>query len=282
MKAVDPNNRARTPNAAPPGASMRSPNFNTTGNMSVGSASAASGAVGGGNPTTVEALTAALSGLLPQLQQGASPMDLVQLGMGLGMSLQGMVPGRAPVPDVTFSPSVGGGSSVSGSSVSGSQRGGGGGGGDQFVSSPQQGHRETNEPIGVVDPTQSSRIASLLDHSGEVAQREVLTQVNPNLSTVEQYRGLEIVPSETPDEEVEGHIMHVSREEEARKQVPVFAFPPELLGRDYTTHDVAGSGVSFLPEGESTEQKFVAESKVIIKHTRICAIFSSVILDIDK
>jgi hypothetical protein len=94
-----------------------------------------------------------------------------------------------------------------------------------------------------------------------VVQREVLTQVNPNLSTVEQYRGLEIVPTETPDEEMEGHIMHVSREEEARKQVPVFAFPNELLGKDYATHDVAGSGVSFLPEGEGTEQKFVAESK---------------------
>ena len=55
--------------------------------------------------------------------------------------------------------------------------------------------------------------------------------------------------------------MHVSREEEARKQVPVFAYPPELLGKDYSTHPLAGAGVSFMAEGEGTDQKFVAESK---------------------
>lgn len=255
---MDPNLRAKTPNTGASGGGMRSPNFNS-GNHSIGSASVGNSiaSAGGAAQNTVENLTAALSNLLPQLQQGASPMDLVQLGMGLGMSLQGMAPGAAPVLDVGFSPSMGGSSIGGGSSV--------GGGGSEHMGhpSPQEMHRETNEPIGVVDPTQSSRIASLLDHSGEVAQREVLTQVNPNLSTVEQYRGLEIVASETPDEEIEGHIMHVSREDEARKQVPVFAFPSNLLGKDYTTHDVAGAGVSFLPEGEGTEQNFVAESKVL-------------------
>jgi hypothetical protein len=117
------------------------------------------------------------------------------------------------------------------------------------------------QPIGVVDATASNRTAQLLDHQAEEAQREAYAQIDPTLTTTEQYRGMTVVPTVTPDEEVEGHVMHVSRELEAQKQVPVYAYPPELLGKDYSTHPVAGVGESFLPEGEGTDQKFVDDSK---------------------
>jgi hypothetical protein len=215
----------------------------------MGGASESDGSMNsGGNAAMVANLTNALSGLLPQLQQGASPMDLVQLGMGLGMSLQGNGGGgAAPV-------SPGGGGQPSSSA------------GVTF-SEPMMGTTGPPppmpgaEPIGVVDPTNSNRTATLLDHSDEAAQRETFAQIDPSLSTNEQFRGMEVVATETPDDEMEGHLMHVSRETEAKRQVPVFAYPPELLGKDYSTHPLAGAGVSFLAEGEGTEQKFVSESK---------------------
>jgi hypothetical protein len=197
----------------------------------------------GNNAAMVANLTQALSSLLPQLQQGASPMDLVQLGMGLGLSLQGGAtfphamgpPGGFPAGSVTFSEPMMG---ASGPPLAGA------------------------EPIGVVDATKSTRTATLLDHSSEAAQREGYAQIDPTLSTKEQFRGMEVVAAtETPDDEMEGHLMHVSRESEAKRQVPVFAYPPDLLGKDYSTHPLAGAGVTFLPEGEGTEQKFVSESK---------------------
>ena len=92
-------------------------------------------------------LTEALSGLLPQLQAGASPMDLVQLGMGLGLSLQ-----------------QGGQNAAATSAGPGSP--GGGFGGVTFQDKGQMMGREGPpppapgaEPIGVVDPTQVPLLA---------------------------------------------------------------------------------------------------------------------------
>ena len=213
------------------------------------------GATGGSNPQVMQSLTAALSGLLPALQAGsANPMDLIQLGMGLGMSIQQNPSDSAGLQQT--GPQSGGG--FGGAAVTFSETVGGVKMGSAGPPPPARGA----EPIGVVDPTQSSHVASLLDHSAEVAQMEAFSQIDPTLTTAEQFKGMAVVESETPDDEVEGHIMHVSREEQAARQVPVFAYPPELLGKDYATHDLAGAGVSFLPEGEGTDQQFVKESKV--------------------
>ena len=42
---------------------------------------------------------------------------------------------------------------------------------------------------------QSNRVASLLDHSAEAAQRESYAQIDPSLTTTEQFRGMAVVSS---------------------------------------------------------------------------------------
>lgn len=202
----------------------------------------------------VESLTEALSSILPQLagNLSGSPMDLVQLGMGLGMSLQGLVPTESGGAD----------SGVAAPSRHGQAPAGARGiafGGPELQGPPPV--APGAQPIGTVDATQSNRTARMLDHRAEADQRENIAQNDAALTTAEQSKGMAIV-TDTPDEEPEGHIMHSSRENEAKRQVPVFAYPPELLGKDYSTHEIAGSGVSFIPEGNGDEQNFVAESKV--------------------
>ena len=91
--------------------------------------------------------------------------------------------------------------------------------------------------------------------------------MDPSLTTEDKYKGIKVVPSNMPDEEVEGAVIHVSREAEAQKKVPVFAYPPELLGQDYSTHPTAGIGESFMLEGQGSDQKFVGGSKHVLRRT---------------
>merc|ERR1719181_2620217 len=105
-----------------------------------------------------------------------------------------------------------------------------------------QGTGSQRHPIGVPDPTTSTREASALDHTAESQQQASFANIDPSLTTEDRYKGIEVVPTNMPDEEMEGAVIHVSREAEARKKVPVFAYPPELLGQDYSTHPVAGVG----------------------------------------
>merc|ERR1712070_273417 len=54
---------------------------------------------------------------------------------------------------------------------------------------------------------------------------------------------------------------------EAAKKVPVFAYPPELLGKDYVSHPTAGEGTSFMLEGQGTDQKYVKDSKRVLRRS---------------
>jgi hypothetical protein len=211
------------------------------------------GGAGNASAAMVETLTQALSGLLPQLQ-GVNAIDLVQLGLGLGLSLQGVQSNPGLMGQT-------GGLATGGHVMGGQTMGQVMGQTVSFADTARPGPIHGAHPIGIVDATQSGRNASLLDHSAETSQRDNLAQTDAKLSTAEQYKGMQVV-SAPPDERTEGHVMHVSRETEARRQVPVFAYPPDLLGKDYSTHAIAGAGVSFVPAGQGAAQVFVAESKV--------------------
>ena len=110
--------------------------------------------------------------MLPQLQaQGANPVDLLQLGMGLGMSLQqqGLLPNnnqglqQGSMMDMTQGTGVLDESQTMQSSVASTAPSG----------MPQMPQGLMNgQPIGVVDATASNRTAQLLDHKAEEAQRE--------------------------------------------------------------------------------------------------------------
>jgi len=267
----------------------------------------------------VQTLTQALAGLLPALQGQGQPQGvggaggpmggiqadnvagLLQLGMGLGMSLQAQ--GLLNQPSVDSSASLvdqqtaftGDMDLATAGLQPGSQAGGvgmeaGDGGsvmsgvmsiaslGTPQVQSPgpfgsqaggqasMQGSSHTHrQPIGVADPTTSGRTAYLLDHRGEEAQRAGLAAQPGELSTQEQYRGVSVVPNETPDEHVDEMDEVESREEKAKRLVPVFAYPPELLGKDFATHGVAGAGTSFVLEEDAQDQHYVEGSKKTLR-----------------
>lgn len=237
----------------------------------------AAGAPGLPNPANLMAdtLTQALASLLPQLQQqgaGANPADLLQLGMGLGMSLQaqGLLSGgsmdgsstgvdlQQPSFEDTETASVMQDSVVPSVALESGELGGEG----SEVASQSMALGGTSQPIGLADPTRSNRQALALDHAAEEEQQAVAAAADPNLTTEDRYKGIAVVaPTETPDEQIEGMAMHESRQDEARRRVPVFAYPADLLGKDFTTHPVAGVGTSFVLEGEGKEQDFVAGSK---------------------
>lgn len=280
--------RSQTPPTGLPQASL--PALGSA--LAPGAAPAGPGA-GAPNTAIVQSLSQAINGLLPQLgNAGANGgVDLVQLGMGIGMSLQAQ--GILNMNSVTQSQSISVTNSMDEGSVSEastsmqsqmspsvqnsvsfaplSPAGGGGGGMGGILPSMdphqaqqmQQGNPHGRHPIGVVDPTASTRTAKLLDHRAEQDQVREFREGDRTLTTEEQYKGMQVVdPSETPDEETTDSFILVSREDEARKQVPVFAYPPELLGQDYKTHPVAGVGTSFVMEKDAKDQTFVEDSKV--------------------
>lgn len=109
--------------------------------------------------------------------------------------------------------------------------------------------------------TPGSRVAQHLDHTDEAAQVMEFAQADQSLSTQEQFRGVEVVRA-TPDEEVDGMVDHWSKEDEARKQVPVFAYPESVLGKDFLTHPIAGEGTAFVKDEGAQEQEFVEGSQV--------------------
>ena len=161
------------------------------------------GGGGGGLPQPNNAMVATLTrpaGLLPQLQQqGANQMDLLQLGMGLGLSLQqqGLLPSNGmQQPSLEMPSTVLDESQTMQSSTS-----------SVPIGMPLG--LTGGQPIGLVDPTSSNRTAQLLDHQAEDDQRNAFAQIDPTLTTVEQYKGMAVVPTVTPDESG-GHVMRVS------------------------------------------------------------------------
>jgi hypothetical protein len=87
----------------------------------------------------------------------------------------------------------------------------------------------SNHPIGSVDPSVSGRTASLLDHRDEIAQIESHANADRSLTTEDLYKGVAVVVKETPDEQSDDVVAHWSKEDEARKQVPVFAYPENVM-----------------------------------------------------
>ena len=210
-------------------------------------------AISGGNNSNpmVHAMSQALGPVLSQLQRGgAQPADLLQLGMGLGMSLQAQ--GLLPT-------STTDGSTLEQNTLPSKEEGTVDG---TATETDSKSGTQNKHPIGLPDPTVSNREVASLDHTAETSQQNTFAETDPTLSTAEKFKGIKVIPTTMPDEETDSFVMHQSREMEAAKKVPVFAYPPELLGKDYVTHPTAGEGTSFMLEGQGTDQKYVKDSKV--------------------
>mmetsp|Transcript_33769 Transcript_33769/g.43345 ORF Transcript_33769/g.43345 Transcript_33769/m.43345 type:complete len:1809 (+) Transcript_33769:177-5603(+) len=235
----------------------------------------------GGQPNVdlTQALTAALTQSMAQLQQGggARPENLLQLGIGLGMSLQqqGLLSAMQPggqtmdVSGVTEAntsypgtqahtrPATGqsrftaGQTSHAGTALSNIQE-------DGQVSNGGRPQDSKPIPIGVPDPTNIPRADIKLDHSIEEKQKEKLVGEAKDIPAREEFKGLTVVPTAPPNDDLDDYDSRQAANEAAdqefafREQHPVVMFPGRIRAQGFKTHEPAGIGEAYVEEG--TEQ----------------------------
>lgn len=262
------------------------------------------GATAGGlDPNMIAALTSVLGKMMGNMVDAASPQEMLQMGLGMGVALMQSNPVKDLVVTTTAAPERDEmkkraqmtfedfqNEEVDIEKPSKYQLNANGEmlmvpnmEAYQVEENPEQAHRQSQfdpnvHPIGAAQATQELRSKKPLDHTEEIAANTKNNElVNVPLNAYENAREVKIhyaAPTETPDVAPPKHLTDcysMTRDEALREKFPVMVYP-ELSSHteggaplEATKHPAAGVGTSFVKKEDGDKQIMVKGSAVLRK-----------------